>query len=199
MQAPLRFRLALKRLVHGDGGRGRDGDRVVERLALRPGTRVADIGSGFGGFAMRFAAAVGPEGRVFAVDVDPDLRDAIARLADERAMPRLVPVAAASDDPALPGPVDLVFLSTSFHHLPDRVAWFVRLRPSLAPDATVVVLETTPGLLTGRFGHATRPEDVRATLEAAGYRLLWRDDVVRFASLQAFAAVAGHAGGEPTS
>jgi SAM-dependent methyltransferase len=186
MQAPVRLRLALKRLFHGDGGRGRDGERVVERLGLHPGMRVADIGAGFGGFAIRFAAAVGPTGRVFAVDVDPELRALIARIAAERSLPQLVPVAAVPADPTLPEPVDLVFLSASFHHLPDPVAWFRRLGPTLAPGATVTVLETVPGPLTGWFGHATRPEDVVATMKAAGYRLIWRDDVVRFSSLQAF-------------
>lgn len=191
MQAPLRVRLALKRLVHGDGGEGRDGERVVDRLGVRPGMRVADIGSGFGGFGVRFAAAVGHAGRVYAVDVDPDLNAVIAGIAAEREMPQLVPVAAMPDGPALPEPVDLVFLSATFHHLPDPVEWFRRLRPSLAPGAKVTVLETIPGPLTGWFGHATRPEDVRATVEAAGYRLAWRDDVVRFSSLQAFAAAGG--------
>jgi hypothetical protein len=85
-----------------------------------------------------------------------------------------------------PERVDVVFLSSSFHHLPDPVAWFRRLGPTLAAGATVVVLETVPGPLTGWFGHATRPEDVVATMKAAGYRLIWRDDVVRFSSLQAF-------------
>lgn len=101
-------------------------------------------------------------------------------------MLQLVPVTVSPEAVELPEPVDLVFLSASFHHLPDRVAWFRGLRSSLAPGATVVVLETVPGPLSGWFGHATRPEDVRSTMEDAGYRLVWRDDVVRFSSLQAF-------------
>ena len=186
MQLPRGLRLAFKRLAHGSAGRGRDGDRVVTRLAPRPGMRIADIGAGFGDFAVRFAAAVGAEGCVLAVDVNADLREVVRAIAAERGMPQLVPVPADPDLPSLPEPVDLVFLSSSFHHLPDRVAWFSRLRADLLPGATVAILETIPGPLTGWFGHATRPEDVRATMEAAGYRLHWRDDVVRFSSFQAF-------------
>lgn len=186
MHLPRGLRLAFKRLAHGSAGRGRDGERVVTRLAPTAGMRIADIGAGFGDFAIRFAAAVGPGGRVLAVDVDADLREVVGAIAADRDLPQLVPVAAAPDVPALPEPVDLVFLSSSFHHLPDRVAWFSRLRADLRPGATVAILETIPGPLTGWFGHATRPEDVRATMEAAGYRLRWRDDVVRFSSFQAF-------------
>lgn len=186
MQLPRGLRLAFKRLAHGSTGRGRDGERVVTRLAPRPGMRIADIGAGFGEFAIRFAVAVGPGGRVFAVEVDADLREAVRVTAAERGLEQLIPVATDPDAPSLPEPVDLVFLSSSFHHLPDRVAWFSRLRASLRPGATVAILETIPGPLTGWFGHATQPDDVRATMEAAGYRLRWREDVVRFSSFQAF-------------
>jgi SAM-dependent methyltransferase len=193
MHLPRRLRLALKRLAVGGVGRGLDGERVVARLDLRRGMRVADIGSGFGDFAIRFAAAVGTEGSVLAVDVDPDLREEIARIAMERDLPQLAPVAAAADDPSLPEPVDLVFLSSSFHHLPDRVAWFTDLRTQLRPDATVAILEPRRTLLTGWFGHATLPDEVRTTMEAAGYRRLWRDDLVRFASFQSFTVDRAHA------
>jgi len=193
MRVPRRMRLALKRASTGAAGRGRDGERVVARLAPRPGMRVADVGAGFGDFAVRFATAVGREGRVFAADVDAELRAEVAREAAARGLGQLMPVAATLDDPGLPEPVDLVFLSASFHHLPampERVAWFERLQARLRPGAIVAILEPRPTLLTGWFGHATPPEEVCATLEAAGYHRAWRDDVVRFSSFQAFVAPA---------
>jgi SAM-dependent methyltransferase len=198
VQLPRALRIRLKRLSSGGVGHGRDGERVVARLGLRPGMRVADIGAGFGDFAARFAMAVGREGRVLAVDVDPDLREEVARLARDRGLPQLDPVAASPDDPNLPEPVDLVFLASSFHHLPEQAAWFARLRTRLRPGATIAILEPRPTTLTGWFGHATRPDDVRATMEAAGYRRLWRDDLVRLASFQSFApAGPGDPGSEP--
>jgi cyclopropane fatty-acyl-phospholipid synthase-like methyltransferase len=51
-------------------------DQVLDALALQPGQTVCDIGAGPGYFALRAAKRVGPQGRVFAVDVDPRILDA---------------------------------------------------------------------------------------------------------------------------
>ena len=65
----------LKRSAYD--GFGRDGwqqpDRVIEALALEPGARVADLGAGGGYFTFRLADATGPDGLVYAVDVDPGM------------------------------------------------------------------------------------------------------------------------------
>jgi ubiquinone/menaquinone biosynthesis C-methylase UbiE len=149
--------------------------------------RIADIGSGFGDFAMRFAGAVGADGVVYAVDVDEDLRDAVAEAARRRGLPQVVPTAASADDPGIPEPVDLVFVSSVFHHLPDQRRYFERVQPSLRPGGTVAILEGRRGRFTGWLGHATKPEDVRSTLENAGFRRVASADFVPQKSLQRFA------------
>lgn len=190
MRLPFAIRIRLKRLVYGGIGGSRDGERVVRWLDVQPGQRVADIGSGFGDFAMRFAAAVGPGGVVYAVDTDPDLRAAVTQVAQRRGLAQVRPIAASDDDPGIPEPVNLVFLASSFHHLPDRVSYFERLRELVQPGGRVAILEGRPSLISGRFGHSSRPEDVRATLQAAGYVRLDGAEIVSWASLQTF---------EPTS
>jgi arsenite methyltransferase len=181
------LRIRLKRLAYGGIGGGQDGERVVAWLDVRPGMRVADIGSGFGEFAVRFAAAVGGDGVVYAVDTDGDLRSEVERLAARKGLAQLVPTPANPGDPGIPEPVDLVFLSSSFHHLSDRVRYFECVRDRLRPDGRVAILEGRPSLLTGWFGHATAPDEVRTTLEAAGFRRLESTDLVRWSSLQTFA------------
>lgn len=187
MQLPRPLRVRLKRFAYGGVGGSAEGERVVARLGLRPGMRVADIGSGFGEFAVRFAGAVGRDGEVFAVDTDADLRDEVAATARRLGLLQLSTVAARADDPSLPGPVDLAFLSSSYHHLPDGGSYVERLRPHLAPGGRIAILEPQPSLLTGWFGHSTPPERIRATLEAAGYDFVERADIVRWAPLQVFA------------
>jgi arsenite methyltransferase len=59
-------------------------DRVIESLQVRPGDRIADVGSGGGYFTFSLAKAVGPEGKVYAVDVDEEMNDLVAQQARRR-------------------------------------------------------------------------------------------------------------------
>src|SRR4030095_12939357 len=70
---------SLKRWAYEGWGRDRwqQPDGVIEALRLRPGDRVADLGSGGGYFTFRLAKAVGPTGHVYAVDVDEGVDDYI--------------------------------------------------------------------------------------------------------------------------
>jgi SAM-dependent methyltransferase len=166
-----RARLRLKGFAYSGPGRDRwqHPDRVVAALALRPGQRVADLGAGGGYFTLRLARAVGPEGRVYAVDTDPDMRELVADRAARDGRGNVVPVAARPEDPALPEPVDLVLLVNAFHHLPEPAGYAATLAGHLRPGGRVAVVEAEPRRLL--FGHATAPERIRTTMAAAGYVL----------------------------
>jgi arsenite methyltransferase len=173
---------AFKRCAYEDFG-NRDGwqqpERVVEALELVPGARVADLGAGGGYFTFRLADAVGPDGVVYAVDVDEDMLDHLTRSAAERGYANVKAVRAAFDDPRLPDAgIDLVFSANTYHHLEDRPAYFARLRADLAPGGRVAILDyDRPGLLRGHF---TEKQTILAEMQQAGYALL-----------------ADHAGGAP--
>jgi predicted methyltransferase len=166
----------LKRFAYE--GVGRDGwqqpERVVAALGIRPGDRVADLGAGGGYFTFRLAEAVGPEGRVFAVDVDPGMAEHLAERAREAGHANVEVVLAAEDDPRLPdGAVDLLFTCNTYHHLGERSAYFERVRDDLAPGGRVAVIELNgSGLFDGLFGHHTSAETIQSEMEAAGYRLV---------------------------
>jgi predicted methyltransferase len=167
---------SLKRFAYEGFGRDRwqQPERVVRALAVRPGSRVADLGAGGGYFTFRLADAVGPEGVVYAVDVDPGMvgwvRDRAAR--EERR--NVEAILAAPDDPRLPpGGVDLVFTSNTYHHIADRTAYFARVRDVLRPGGRLAVIEYRhdASWLTRFFGHATTEETIRKELETAGWRV----------------------------
>jgi len=95
---------AFKRFAYE--GFGRDDwqkpGEVVAALAIRSGDRVADLGSGGGYFTFRLAQAVGPAGKVYAVDVDSALLDDLAERAKEQGYGNVARVLAKYDDPMLP-------------------------------------------------------------------------------------------------
>jgi predicted methyltransferase len=163
----------IKRHAYEGFGR-RDGwqqpDRVITELGLEPGQVVADVGAGGGYFTFRLAEAVGAQGRVFAVDVDPDMTGFLADKARDEGYTQVETVLAGETDAKIPEPVDLVFTCNTYHHLPDRVNYFARLRQRLKPGGRVAIVEYREGQ------HATRPEIIRREMGQAGYVLVAEHD-----------------------
>lgn len=117
-------------------------DEVVASLGLSPGARVADIGAGSGFFSRRLAAAVEPQGVVFAVDVEPGMLRYISSRAKKEGQENVVPVLGAFDDPNLPrGGVDVVFICDTIHHVADRRGYYAILKRDLAPGGRLVIVD----------------------------------------------------------
>lgn len=148
-------------------------ERVIEALELSPGDQVADIGAGDGYFTFRLADAVGPEGRVYAVDVEEEVLRELREEVDARGYENVEVVLAEPDDPGLPdGEIDLAFFCNVYHHIEDRVAYFDHLRQDLASDGRVALVEPrgrAPFRWLSPPGHETPVEDLRREMESAHY------------------------------
>jgi ubiquinone/menaquinone biosynthesis C-methylase UbiE len=117
-------------------------ERVVAELGLRPRDRVADLGAGSGYFTLRLARAVGPEGRVYAVDVDEEMNDYLRGRVAKAGLANVEVILGRFEDPLLPdGGVDLVLVVDTYHHLEDRPAYFRSLQRDLAPAGRVAVID----------------------------------------------------------
>jgi arsenite methyltransferase len=180
--------VALKRFLYDGVGRDtwQQPERVIGALGLGPGDEVADLGSGTGYFTFRLAREVQPAGEVWAVDTDRALLAAIGRRAAEEGVHNVETVE-IRDELYLPHPVDLIFLSNVYHHLPEQTRYFADVRAVLKPGGRVAILESRPaGLFARLFGHATDPAVVRGAMERAGYRLVASHDFVERRSFQIF-------------
>ena len=147
-------------------------EAVLARLELEDGMRVADIGAGTGYFAVRLARAL-PAGRVYGIDVEPDMVRYLNERAAKEGLPNLEGRLSKPDDPELPEAVDLVLVVDTYHHIEDRVAYFARLAGQLAPAARVAIVDFKPGdLPVGPPDEMKIPaERIREEMTAAGYRL----------------------------
>jgi len=145
--------------------------QVIEALALKPDAAVADIGSGTGYFAVRLAHIV-PQGRVYAVDIEPDMVKYLADRAKRENLDNVTAVAGAPDDARLPGKVDLVLIVDTYHHIEQREGYFRQLGQSLKPDGRVAIIDfnakSAMGPPPSQRIAVTR---VVAEMAKAGYRL----------------------------
>ena len=154
-------------------------ERVMETLAIAPGQSIADLGAGGGYVTFYLADAVGPDGRVYAVDVDADMNERLEGIARERGASHVSVVLADFDDPKIPELVDLIFTSNTYHHIKGRVGYFERAARYLRPSGRIAILEyRRQGLLQRIMGHATESNVIRSELEQAGYALAAEHDFI---------------------
>jgi ubiquinone/menaquinone biosynthesis C-methylase UbiE len=152
-------------------------DKVVETLGLKPGERVADLGSGPGYFTLRIARAVGSTGKVYAVDVSREMLDHLAKQAKSQHLNNIQPVLAEPRDPKLPpASVDVIFICDTLHHISERVTYFPLLMRALKPGGRLVNIDFHKRTLP--VGPPVEMKIPKAEMvreaEAAGFHLVQR-------------------------
>jgi len=163
---------------------------VVAALKLTPGMIVADIGAGTGYFNRYLAAAVGPDGKVLAFDIEPAMVEHMKERAVKERTPNVLPRLATPDDPKLPeGKVDVILICDTYHHISDRLAYFERLKKSLRPAGRLAIVDFKPGDLP--VGpppeHKLAPEFVIAELAKIGWRLTEQPEILPYQYFLIFA------------
>ena len=149
---------------------------VIAALKLAPEAIVADIGSGTGYFAVRLARAV-PKGKVYGADVEPDMVRFLNARAAREGLANLTSHGAGDDGPNLPGQVDLALVVDTYHHIPRRSRYFERLKAALRPGGRIAIIDFRLDSPTGPpVKHRIPPEQVKAEMERAGYRLEHQPD-----------------------
>ena len=119
-----------------------DPDLAISILKIPKGAIVADIGAGSGYMTIRMAQRVGPTGRVYANDLQPQMLDILGRRLAEERISNVTLVQGTVDDPKLPpGSLDLEILVDVYHEFSRPQAMLQRLREALKPDGRLVLLE----------------------------------------------------------
>jgi ubiquinone/menaquinone biosynthesis C-methylase UbiE len=144
--------------------------QVLDIIGAAAGMTVAEIGAGQGRYVVHLAARVGPEGKVYAEDIDGA---ALRHLADRCRRVGFANVETVLGDPADPklpaGELDLIFVISSYHHFDDPVTLMKNARTALKPAGRLAIAEWAPPK-EGR-GEGTTPEKMEAQMESAGFAL----------------------------
>jgi ubiquinone/menaquinone biosynthesis C-methylase UbiE len=148
---------------------------IVDAIAPQLGQSIADIGAGTGLFTRLLAARVGPQGRVYAVDIARAFVEGNLQRARAARLGNVVGVVSTQTDTRLDaGSVDLVFICDAYHHFEDPQAMLASIRRALKPGGTLVVIdfERIPGVSPDWLLKHVRAgkEDFRREIEAAGFR-----------------------------
>ena len=123
---------------------------ALDRLGLREGWRCADVGAGGGDVTVALARIVGRDGRVYAVDSDPERRNQVAGAAAEAAQAQVVALTQAGEELTLPEPLDLAYCRFVLMHVHEPVVVLAKMRAAVRPGGWVVAQE--PVTSAGRIG-----------------------------------------------
>ena len=163
-------------------------EQVMDALGIADGARVADLGAGGGYFTIRLARRVGPNGKVYAEDVQQEMLESIKRRIDREQLTNVETVRGTFDDPRLPAGLDAVLIVDTFNAFERPITVLQRVRESLKTGGRVGIIEYN------KNGHGPGPamEDridpdvVINAARQAGLRLARRETFLRYQYMLVF-------------
>jgi len=161
-----------------------EADKLATLLNWKPGNVVAEIGAGEGGLTLAAAQRVGPTGRVYTTELDPDKLAKLQSLAAAQKTQNIVAVKAGEAETNLPRACcDSIFMRRVYHHFTDPAKEDASLFESLKPGGLLAVIDFQPGEGPGdlklpkgvprnRGGHGMPKQLLIDELAAAGFQAL---------------------------
>jgi ubiquinone/menaquinone biosynthesis C-methylase UbiE len=162
--------------------------KIMDVLGIGDSSVVADLGAGSGWFTIRLANRVGPNGLVFAEDIQRPMIQAIKVRVDRLGLKNVATVLGTATDPHLPAPVDAVLICDAYHEMEHPVALLTNLAKSLKPAARIGIVDFTKD--GGGPGPAMEervdPEAVIRDAQAAGLMVRSRETFLKYQYMLVF-------------
>jgi ubiquinone/menaquinone biosynthesis C-methylase UbiE len=149
-------------------------DQALDALGLKPGMVVGDVGAGSGYMSLKMAKRVGPSGKVYAEDVQPEMLRLLRQNATKAKVTNVETILGNETDPKLPaGQLDLILLVDVYHEFSQPQKMLQRMREALKPDGRLVLLEyrKEDPTIPIRPEHKMSVQEVKTELEAEGFRM----------------------------
>jgi ubiquinone/menaquinone biosynthesis C-methylase UbiE len=165
-------------------------ERVMDALGIADGAHVADLGAGGGWFTIRLAKRVGPNGVVYAEDVQQPMIEAIKRRVEREGLANVHTILGGFVDPLLPAhDVQAALLVDLYPQIGDPVGLLKNVRTSLAGNGRLGIVDFKPGQFgPGPDENRVAPETIIRDAATAGLRLVSHETFLRYQYLLIFAA-----------
>jgi len=165
-------------------------ERIMDALGIAEASRVADLGAGGGWFTIRLARRVGPNGIVYAEDIQRQMIEAIERRVKSLGITNVKPILGTPEDPHLPSGLHAVLMVDTFPQLPDPVSLLRNVSKALAPKGLVGIVDFKPDGAGGPgppLDERLDPEVIKRDAASAGLTLRSHQTFLRYQYLLVFA------------
>jgi len=149
-------------------------ETALDAIGIRPGMAIADVGSGSGYFTTRLSKRVGANGKVYAVDVQPEMMAILRRRIANEKLTNVVTVLSSESDPRLPvDSVDLILMVDVYHEFSQPQNMLRKMKLALRNTGRLVLLEyrKEDPHIPIRSEHKMSVAEAKAEVEAEGYKL----------------------------
>ncbi len=154
-------------------------DAALDAIALAPGSIVADVGAGSGYMTVKMAKRVGPTGKVYANDIQPQMLNILRQRLDREKVPNVELVLGTMDDPKLPAnTIDLILMVDVYHEFAQPQPMLRKMKDALKTGGRLVLLEyrkEDPSIPI-RPDHKMSVAEAKMELEAEGFTLAKVDE-----------------------
>jgi ubiquinone/menaquinone biosynthesis C-methylase UbiE len=164
-------------------------DQIMDALGIGEGSVVADLGAGGGWFTVRLARQVGPNGHVYAEDIQPQMISAISYRTSRAGFRNVTTVLGTPVDPSLPASsIDAVLIVDAYHEIEQPTTLLRNVAASLKTTGLIGIVDFKqdgggPGPL---MDERVDPETIIAAARAAGLELRKRDNFLRYQYMLTF-------------
>lgn len=163
-------------------------DRIMDALGIADGARVADVGAGGGWFTIRLAKRVGPNGRVYAEDIQHQMIESIERRVQRENLRWVETKLGTPTDPKLPGNLNAVLIVDTYPQLDEPVLILKHLAAALAPNGRVGIVDWRKDVFGPgpAMNERLEPEAIIRDATRAGLRLHAHHKFLRYQYLLVF-------------
>jgi ubiquinone/menaquinone biosynthesis C-methylase UbiE len=151
-------------------------EKILDAIKIQPGMTVADVGAGKGYFTLRLAEHVGPEGKVYATDIDEKLLKSIQDRIHEEGFQNIVTILGDKDDPGLPdGQIDIILMVHVMHIIinnQDPLLFLKNIRLSLKPEGLLVIVHWDGEKMGYPDVYAYSRESLLVVMEKSDFKLV---------------------------
>ena len=169
-------------------------DQIMDALGIGDGSVVADIGAGGGWFTVRLSRQVGPNGLVYAEDIQQPMIEAISRRAAREPYRNVRTILGTAVDPKLPpGSIDAVLIVDAYHEMEEPKTLLANVAKGLKPTGVIGIVDfkSDGGGPGPPMDERVDPDRVIADARAAGLELRKRENFLRYQYLLIFSLPAG--------
>ena len=163
-------------------------DKIMDVLGIGEASVVADLGAGSGWFTIKLAGRVGPNGMVYAEDIQRPMIQAIKIRVDRLGLKNVTTVLGEATDPLIPVPVDAVLICDAYHEMEQPVSLLRNMAAKLKPAGLIGIVDFTkdgggPG---PEMDERVDPETVIRDVQAAGLVLRSRETFLKYQYMLVF-------------